>query len=146
VVPVYNGVPGSVTFVNVTQSAPGIFTVPGGGQAAALNQDGSYNSVSNPANRGSIVVLFATGEGQTNPAGVDGTIANTVFPKPVLPVSATIGEQPATLVYYGAAPTFVEGLMQLNLTVPSNISPGNAPVVLTVGTAASQAGVTIAVK
>jgi len=36
--------------------------------------------------------------------------------------------------------------MQLNVTIPQNIQPGNAVVVLTVGTASSQAGVTIAVN
>jgi uncharacterized protein (TIGR03437 family) len=92
------------------------------------------------------VVLFATGEGQTNPPGVDGQIANSVYPQPVLPVSVTIGGQTATLAYYGAAPSETAGLMQLNVVVPENIQPGNAAVVLTVGTANSQAGVSIAVN
>jgi uncharacterized protein (TIGR03437 family) len=124
--------------------APGIFTA--GKQAAALNQDGSYDSASSPAARGSTVVLFATGEGQTDPSGVDGQLATSVYPKPVLPVSVTIGGQPATLAYFGAAPGLTAELLQLNVVVPQNIAPGNVAVVLTVGSASSQAGVTIGVN
>jgi uncharacterized protein (TIGR03437 family) len=43
--------------------------------ALALNQDGTANSSANAAPPGSIVVLYITGGGQTNPAGVDGQIA-----------------------------------------------------------------------
>ena len=131
--------------LNVAASAPGIFTV-NGKQAAALNQDNSYNSASNPAARGSTVVLFATGEGQTNPPGADGQLATSVYPKPVLPVSVTIGGQPANVAYYGAAPGLTAGLLQLNVVVPQNIPAGDAAVVLTVGDAGSQSGVTIAVN
>ena len=145
VFPYYNGVLQDVGTIQVAASAPGIFTADGK-QAAALNQDGSYNTASNPAGRGSTVVLFATGEGQTSPAGVDGQIANNVYPKPMLAVSVTIGGQMASLAYYGAAPGETAGLMQLNAVVPENIPAGNAAVVLTVGTVSSQAGVTIAVN
>jgi sugar lactone lactonase YvrE len=65
-----NGVLKARTTVNVVDTSPSIFTTSGGaGQAAALNEDGSLNSQSNPAERGSIVVFFATGEGETNPRG-----------------------------------------------------------------------------
>ena len=145
VIPFYSNALQDTMTVPVADAAPGIFTADGK-QAAAINPDGSYNSASNPAARGSTVLLFATGEGQTDPPGVDGLIATSVYPKPVLPVSVTIGGQPATLAYYGAAPDLTAGLMQLNVTIPQNIQPGNAVVVLTVGTASSQAGVTIAVN
>src|SRR5262249_14728797 len=60
-------------FLPVAASAPGLFTVSGsGGPALATNQDGAPNSRANPAAAGSVVSLFATGEGQTNPAGIDG--------------------------------------------------------------------------
>jgi uncharacterized protein (TIGR03437 family) len=145
VVPFYNGALQDPITVPVAASAPGIFTADGK-QAAALNQDGSYNSASNPAARGSTVVLFATGEGQTDPPGVDGLVAGSTYPKPLLPVSITIGGQPASLAYYGAAPGETAGLMQLNVVVPSNIDAGSAAVVLTVGNASSQPGVTLAVN
>ena len=118
----------------------------GTGNAVIVNQDGSINSDQNPAPRGSIVVLYATGEGQTNPAGVTGQPAQSPFPKPVLPVSLTIGGIAAGVLWAGEAPGFV-GLLQINAQVPSGfVPPGDLPVVLTVGTYQSQAGVTIALK
>jgi uncharacterized protein (TIGR03437 family) len=58
----------------------------------------------------------------------------------------TIGGQPATVTYYGAAPGEVEGLMQVNVQIPSGVEAGGyVPVVLKAGTVVSQAGVTIAV-
>ena len=69
----------------VAQVAPSLFSMDysGVGQGAILNQDLSVNSSANPAAAGSIVVLYATGEGQTIPAGVDGLLAHgPVYPKP----------------------------------------------------------------
>ena len=54
---------------------PGIFTndASGAGQAAIINvPDGSRNSAAHPATRGSKVSIYATGEGQTTPAGAVG--------------------------------------------------------------------------
>jgi uncharacterized protein (TIGR03437 family) len=133
----------------VAASAPGIFTAlsSGQGQGAILNQDNSLNSPDNPAARGSVVVLYATGEGQTSPAGMDGKPAVDVFPKPVLDVSVTIGGKSAQVQYAGAAPYFVAGVMQVNVTVPPDGDQGSAvPIVLKVGNASSPDGVTLAVK
>jgi hypothetical protein len=49
----------------VLAAAPGIFTVTGTGtgQAAVINQDGTINSASNPAPRGSIIAVYITGTG-----------------------------------------------------------------------------------
>src|SRR5580704_13997178 len=85
-----------------------------------------------PIARGSTIVMFATGEGQTNPPGLDGQLATSPYPKPVLPVSVTVGGKPASLAYYGAAPGETAGLMQLNVVVPMDISPGTTAVVLKV--------------
>ena len=43
----------------------------GAGQGAIINQDSSPNSIHNGALPGSVVSIYATGEGQTNPSGVD---------------------------------------------------------------------------
>lgn len=68
----------------VAVAAPGIFAAnsSGTGQGAILNQDSTANSASNPAGRNTIIQIFATGEGQTDPPGVDGEIASSVLPKP----------------------------------------------------------------
>jgi uncharacterized protein (TIGR03437 family) len=119
----------------------------GKGPGAILNQDMSVNSASNPASRGGIVVLYATGEGQTKPAGVDGQPAAGELPKPVLPVSVRIGGLEAGVLYAGGAPGLVAGLLQVNARVPEGVSPGNSvPVILKVGAAESQPGITVVVQ
>jgi len=145
----YNGGASASMSVKVANTAPGLFTAntTGSGQAAAVNADGTLNNTSNPARIGDAVSLYATGEGQTTPGGVDGKLAplNAPLPKPSANVTATIGGQPAQVTYYGAAPGEVEGLMQVNVQIPSGVAPGEVPVVLSVGGVASPAGVTLAV-
>jgi len=132
----------------VAASAPALFTADssGAGQAAARNEDGSLNSPQNGAAPGSIVVLYATGEGQTSPGGVDGRISTEVVPKPLAPVSVQIGGMPAEVLYAGAAPQAVAGLLQLNVRVPVSLSRGANPVVLTVGANSSRSDVTITIR
>ena len=52
---------------------PEVFGYPNG-YAAALNQDGTINSQTNPAQSGSYVSIWATGIGYST--GTDGQIAN----------------------------------------------------------------------
>jgi uncharacterized protein (TIGR03437 family) len=133
----------------VVGSAPGVFTLDatGTGQAAVLNQDGSVNSATNPAARGSVISIYATGEGQTSPAGVTGSVTQSNTTTPLLPVTAKIGGIGATVQYAGSAPGEVAGLLQVNAVIPQGISPGSAvPVTVSVGGIASQARVTIAVN
>lgn len=128
-------------------SAPAIFTVSAGtGLAIALNEHGTLNSPVDPAARGSIVTLYATGDGVEDPAAVDGQPAAWPLPKPTLPVTLTVGGYPANILFAGAAPGFA-GLLQINARVPGGLaSTGNVPVVLRIGTASSQTGVTLAVR
>ena len=113
---------------------------------AALNQDGSYNGPGNAANAGSTVTLFATGEGETAPAGVDGKPAVLPLPKPLATVTVTIGGEPVEVVYVGGAPGEVAGVMQLNVKIPENIGTGSVPVVLMVGTASSRVDARLTVQ
>jgi uncharacterized protein (TIGR03437 family) len=146
----YNQAQSAIVNVPVAASSPALFTSneQGTGQAALLNQDYSVNSDSNPAARGSIIQLFGTGEGVTRQGVADGTLWPTApFPTPVLAVTATIGGQPAQVTYAGTAPGGVAGFLQVDVMVPMNVSPGDLPVVLTIGTASSPAGnVTVAIK
>ncbi len=133
----------------VVPAAPGIFTTDatGTGQGAIVNQDGTVNSAANPAARGSVISIYATGEGQTSPAGVTGNVTQSNLKKPVLSVAATIGGADAVVQYAGSAPDSVAGLMQVNVVVPQGISANTAaPVYITVGGTQSQAGVTLVVK
>ena len=134
----------------VSQDAsPGIFTLDGSGrgQAAALNENGSVNGPGNPAGQGSVMVFFATGEGQTKPAGQDGRVIATDLRVPVLPVAVNIGGVPVEVLYAGSAPNLVSGMMQVNVRLNADVPRGaDVPVELRVGPAPSQPGVTIAIR
>ena len=136
--------------LDVVAARPGLFTAnsSGRGPGAILNQNGSLNSASNPAQAGSIVVLYGTGEGQTTPAGSDGRIATgTTLPRPRQPVAVTICGKSAEILYAGAAPGAAAGLLQVNARVPSACAGQRAAeVLLTVGSATSPAEVTVAVE
>jgi uncharacterized protein (TIGR03437 family) len=134
-------------------TAPALFTANGSGTgpAAALNQDQSYNSPSNPARKGSTVVLYMTGEGQTAPQGVTGKVTTVsatppLTPQPLLPVAVLIDGTPATVVFYGEAPGLVSGLMQLNFQIPLDLPSGNLPISVSIGGNISQSGVTVSVQ
>jgi uncharacterized protein (TIGR03437 family) len=143
----YQGQKSAVLSVPFVSSAPELFTADssGKGRAAAVNQDGSINTPATPAKIGSVISLFATGEGLTSPPGVDGKVATAPLPQPLLSVKVTIGGQTAEVQYAGGAPGEVAGVMQINVRIPSGVS-GNVPVVLQVGNTSSQPGVTIAVS
>ena len=123
--------------VSVAPSSPGLFTsnAAGAGQAVAINvADGSLNTAANPARVGDYVSLYATGEGQTTPPGVDGKLAVAPLPSPNLPVTVTVGGMSASVQYKGAVPGTVAGLMQVNIQIPAGVAPGGyVPVTLQVG-------------
>jgi uncharacterized protein (TIGR03437 family) len=132
----------------VVASKPALFSANGSGtgQGAIFNEDFTVNTAAAPSGRGRIVQLFGTGAGRTNPEGVDGLLATTSLPVPVLPVSVTIGGRQADLLYAGAAPNLVAGVIQINAKVPEDTPPGNAEVIVTIGSARSQPGLTVAVR
>ena len=144
----YNGQQSAPLAIPIMDALPGLFTANGSGvgNAAALNQDSSINSAVNPAARGSVIVLYGSGEGQTNPPGVDGRVNRSSFPSPVLPVSVSIGGVNAQAAYFGAAPFLVSGVFQANVVIPAGIPAGSAEVIVTVGSSSSPRGVTIAVN
>jgi len=132
----------------VADTVPGLFTLDqsGQGQGAILNQDNSINSAANPAARGSIVSLWATGQGLSDPDWADDVLASSPLPKPVNKVNVNIGGQWAQILYAGAAPGLA-AVIQVNAKVPYGIKPGSkVPVVMRIGGATSQAGVTMAVQ
>ena len=144
----YQGVASNSISLAVVATQPGLFSAnaSGKGQGAILNEDNSVNSSSNPVKRQRIIVLFGTGEGATTPAGVDGQLATSVFPKPNLPVTVKIGGLNAEVLYAGAAPTLVAGVLQVNVRVPPGLPDGDATVQLFVGNNQSPTTITVAVK
>jgi uncharacterized protein (TIGR03437 family) len=79
---------------------------------------------------------------------VDGVVTSAVnLPLVAQPVKVRIGEQNAVVSYQGAAPGLVAGVSQINVQIPSNVTPGPAvPVTIAVGGTQSQNSVTVAVK
>jgi uncharacterized protein (TIGR03437 family) len=145
----YNGVPSVELGIPVVSAAPGIFTInsSGEGQSAVLNQDNSLSGPTNPAPRGSVIQIFATGEGLTLPVGMTGGIAGDIPNLPALPVSVTIGGVDAPVLWAGSSPGSIAGLLQVNAIVPAAVPAGDAvPILLKVASAISPSGPTIAVK
>jgi uncharacterized protein (TIGR03437 family) len=145
----YQGQSSDPLIMQVTPSAPGIFSFDGSGkgQALILNQDGSLNSASHPAAPGSTIVFFLTGAGQTSPAGQDGTLSDAAAPVQTVqdPVVKMGGEQTPVLSM-GTVPGSVAGLIQMQVRVPADIAGGPAiPLAVGIGDGASQSGITIAV-
>jgi len=140
---------GSATFsisVPLAASAPALFTADstGIGPALAANQDGSSNSTTHPAAAGSVITLYATGEGQTSPGGIDGQPVSGPA-HPVLPVSVTIGGLTALVQSAVELPGSI-GVVEITVQVPGGVEPGPAvPVMVQVGGVPSPPGVTISV-
>ena len=140
--------------LSVVATAPGLFAqkASGSGPGAILNQDNSLNGPSHPATKGSIVQMFMTGEGQTNPLGVTGAITSVtlpppqVTPAPVQPVQVWINGQPANYTYAGEAPGMVAGVMQLNVQIPANAPSGPLSIQVKIGQNMSQNGITVSVQ
>lgn len=133
----------------VQAARPAFFTSDGSGKGplAALNQDNSVNSVANPAAPGSVVVLYATGAGRLSPAVPDGFLVSSApYPAPMLPIELTIGGKKAEILYVGAAPGLIAGLVQINTRIPTGLTAGSVPVSLTVGTTVSNQTGTISLR
>jgi uncharacterized protein (TIGR03437 family) len=139
--------------------SPGIFRLQIGqsAQAAAINQDGTLNGPTNPAARGSIVAVWGTGYGQTNPPCPIGGL-NLFYAAPLSPGTSALiyygdpnlsGVQLAPVQYAGSAPTLVCGIVQINFQVPLNVAPGAfsfSPAIGENGTIQALTSATIAVK
>ncbi len=135
--------------VPIVTASPAIFTLDasGKGPGAILNVDFTLNSANRPVARGGAVMVYGTGEGQTNPGGSNGLIAVAASPFPILPVTASVGGKPAQVLYGGAAPGLVAGAFQVNVLIPADAPSGAAiPIVITVGDKSSRADVTVAIQ
>jgi uncharacterized protein (TIGR03437 family) len=141
-----DGVMSDIQTVPVAAAAPGVFSLDssGRGPGAILNSDYSLNSDQNPAAPGSIVMVYATGGGLTARQNATGKTASAAS-NLKLPVSATVGAQPARVLYAGSAPGEANGVVQVNIQLPPDIT-GTQPIILTVGGISSPATVTVAIE
>ncbi|MBZ5623596.1 MAG: IPT/TIG domain-containing protein [Acidobacteriia bacterium] len=138
----YQGESASAFTASVAPSAPALFAADatGKGLAAAINQDGSYNTTTNSAGIGSTISLFVTGAGAP----------------PIQPVSVTIGGESAEVQHVGLVDR-ATGVLRIDVQVPSNVLANvhfligfdiNVPVPLSVqiGNAVSQPGIYVTVN
>jgi uncharacterized protein (TIGR03437 family) len=134
--------------IPVAAVAPAIFTQTGtgAGPGAALNEDLSLNTPSNPAAPNSVLMVYGTGFGLLQSPVSDGRIVTGSVPL-VLPVSATIGGMAAEVLYAGAAPALIAGLTQVNIQVPQGL-PSNpfSSIVLSIGGVSTPPGATVSIR
>jgi len=143
--------------IDIAATSPGIFTVTGSGQAAAINTSASsgatsVNSATTPAHIGDAISLYLTGEGTYSsiPTPVDGYIIPSGTLRPAMPqlvaapVTVTIGGVPATVTYAGPFDDGMLGVLEVDATVPTHTTGKAVPVVVSIGGNSAQAGVTIA--
>jgi uncharacterized protein (TIGR03437 family) len=151
----YYGVKSAGISYNVAAAVPGIYTQnsQGTGPGSILNQNYTVNGPSQPAAAGSYVAVYLTGAGSTLPAGSTGAVIpnnGSGLKIIALAVSATVGGLPAKVAYAGSAPGDVEGIMQVDLQIPSGLSSGAQPVFITLtsgsNTYVTQSEVTVQVQ
>jgi uncharacterized protein (TIGR03437 family) len=132
--------------VNVGDAQPGLFTSDssGTGPAAATLADSSLLSSANPATRGNVVVLYATGLGSVAPSAITG--AGATGPAAcVNPVTVTVGGRTVIPDYAGLTPGY-PGLYQVNVRIPADLATtGDVPLKVTAAGVDSNS-VTLAVR
>ncbi|HWE48350.1 MAG TPA: hypothetical protein VG273_01075 [Bryobacteraceae bacterium] len=108
------------TTVQMNVALPGLFSETGNGigTVAAINQDNTINSPTNPAIAGQVITLFGTGQGFIGGQPADGygaTAGQTATP-PVVYIGG-FPVDPSAVKYAGTAPGLV-GVWQINVVIP----------------------------
>jgi uncharacterized protein (TIGR03437 family) len=130
--------------VTIAPAQPALFTQDqsgaGIGVIVVLQPDGAGFEAdsSHPASAGDVLVIYCTGLGAVNPTVLAGSAGPASPPSNTSnTVTATIGGQPAKVLFAGLAPGFA-GLYQVNVLVPSGITAApSVPVILMAGGLAS---------
>jgi uncharacterized protein (TIGR03437 family) len=151
--------------VSMNSASPGVFKLgdPAGKliQAAVLNQDNTINGPTNAAARGSVIQIFATGQGFVPGAPPDGEAPSGTINTPSKPrvfIAPVFVDDPAAtaedgdhIPYSGLAPGLV-GVWQINVQIPMKVAPSTqVPILIlmnSVPNSDSQSGftMTVAVK
>jgi uncharacterized protein (TIGR03437 family) len=124
----FQGEQSNAVTLPVASAAPGLFSddATGLGSAAALNEHGEINSPENRAHKGTVIALFGTGAGRISPALEDGEIpvdadSRIASETKVFVRDATQQWIEADVLYAGAAPGLVAGLVQVNFRLPESL-------------------------
>lgn len=130
----------------VVSFGPGVFLISSAAQGAVEIAGTSMIAAaqgdfpgSRPAAAGEFISIFATGLGPVANQPADGAPATDASSTTMSPVTVTIGGMQARVTFSGLAPGLI-GVYQINVQVPSNATSGIIqPVVVTIGTAVSNA-------
>jgi amidase len=139
----YNGQVSPPVTVPVTNVSLGIFTDQplGKGSPIVINADGTRNSSTNAAKKGSSISFFVTGEGLITATGnvlpIDGRLASAPLQSPLAQVIVGVDNAGVTLLYAGALPGSA-GIMQVNAQLDPNSASGTLNLVVEVGGQFSQ--------
>lgn len=130
----------NVLTIPLVKYAPQLFQ--NSGIAAAIDAT-TYNahptpiSAANPAHAGDSVQLYGNGLGPVNNQPASGAVATfSPLPSTKSACTVTVGGVNAPVSYCGLAGYPAE--YQINIAVPAGLSPGNQPVVLTIGGVSSK--------
>jgi uncharacterized protein (TIGR03437 family) len=114
--------------------------------AKAVDQNYKPITVDNPAVQGSIITVYATGLGTTNPTYPAGQVPpSSPLYYTSTPTNASIGGAAADVLFAGLAPGF-PGAYQMNIKVPTGIGAGFQLIVIWNGGGVSQDYLSIPVK
>jgi uncharacterized protein (TIGR03437 family) len=151
----YNGTASNLEAFQVKPANPAIFTLNGSGAGdAVIERYPGYASdvisASNPAHQGDVLILYAEGYGAptSSTSLPDGEIVGSAVPVVAdLPAVLLIDGNPVSTLYFGGAPGLVNGVLQVNFTVPQ-LNPGSHQIQLQLGSPArtSPTGVTLETK
>jgi uncharacterized protein (TIGR03437 family) len=152
---VVNGSVTNTTSPAVYTTAPGLFSqgqVGSGPLSASWNLvravDVNYKMItdSNPAVKGNIVTVYASGLGPTSPSLPADQVppGNPLYPT-TTPTNASIGGVAAPVLFAGLAPGF-PGVYQVNIQVPTTVQSGYQQILVWNGGGVSQDPLYIPVK
>ena len=129
----FNGQISNAVLTGIVPSSPQVLTI--------LNQDGTVNSAAHPAKAGSVIMLYVSGLGQTNPPGDDGLINGNPLPFPLAAVTVYFPVTPSAITpqFVGAAPGMIAGITQVNVQVPASIpTTANQPIEISVNSVSAR--------
>lgn len=142
-----DGLAGPAIPIQLAAAAPALFQA-GTEMVIAVRTDGSLITADTPAKPGDLVIVFATGLGQTIPPVAYGLVPQYAAPLKQLAAFRVVLDgtvlDAAAVTYAGIAPGFA-GLYQINLVLPASTG-GNPEIRIGIEDALSRPGLRIAVR
>ena len=143
---VIDGLAGPQIQVQLAPSSPALFQLDSQ-TTVATSAAGALLTAGAPARPGDIVILYATGLGQSQPPVIYGQLPTAAAPLKQLAdftiLLDGVAADPSAILYAGIAPGFA-GLYQINFTIPAATGP-NPEIRIGFGDSMSPAGILLPV-